>query len=60
VVRRAQVLAEVNGLDQKRILKCAQAESVLSAWWHCEDKDPEWKQAIPLAEVIASAAGRIA
>jgi streptomycin 6-kinase len=56
VARRARILAETLAVNPGRLLDWARAESVLSAWWHYEDNDPAWRQAIPLAEVIESAA----
>ncbi|UCG42529.1 MAG: phosphotransferase [candidate division WOR-3 bacterium] len=54
VGRRVCVLADELGLDRERVLNWARAEAVLSAWWHYEDDDPEWRRAIPLAEMIGS------
>jgi streptomycin 6-kinase len=54
VARRVSVLADALGLEPQRVLKWTQAEAVLSAWWQYEDNDPDWRQAISLAEMLGS------
>ena len=54
VARRVSMLADALDLDRERVLRWTQAEAVLSAWWHYKDNDPEWRRAIPLAEMMGS------
>ncbi len=53
VARRIDQLAKELGLDRKRILGWALAQSVLAAWWSYEDGEREWELWLACAEVFA-------
>jgi streptomycin 6-kinase len=50
--RRLEVLTEELGLDSKRMLGYAIAQSVLSAWWSFEDSAADWESALACAQTL--------
>lgn len=59
LARRVAIVAEVQGLDPRRIRAWALAQAVLAAWWAYEDGDqsPDLAVAVALAQLDAAAAG---
>ena len=54
LARRVHQLAEELDLSRERVRGWAVAQAVLSAWWCIEDNDPDWQDAIAIAEQIAA------
>ena len=52
--RRVDILAEVLGIERRRILGWGVAQTVLSAWWSYEDNDRNWRDVLPIAETMAA------
>jgi streptomycin 6-kinase len=51
LARRADLLAELLGVDRRRIHRWGLADAVLAAWWSYEDHGDSWQWAITLAEM---------
>jgi len=52
LARRADILAEVLGLDRGRLLQWSFAQAVLSAWWSVEDHGHGGENAIEVARSL--------
>lgn len=51
ITRRIDRFAELLDFDRQRLRAWAQAEAVLSAWWHYEDGHAEYRAALEIAEL---------
>jgi streptomycin 6-kinase len=51
-LRRIDQLSEFFGFERRRLAGWCFAQAVLSAWWSVEDGEPDWGDALRLAEVL--------
>ena len=54
LARRLDLLAEVLGIDRRRLAAWGYAQAVLSAWWSLEDHGRGWEPALRVAEWLES------
>jgi streptomycin 6-kinase len=54
LARRIDLLAEILGLDRRRLIGWGVAMAVLSSWWSYEDEGANWQPVLRCADLLAA------